>query len=56
MNLAQWRREQPNVGEESLTDYLLWQVSRHLECVKYVKFTRHQEARFTGADWEWWFV
>jgi hypothetical protein len=23
---------------------------------KYIKFSRHVEARQTGADWEWWFV
>lgn len=54
--MASWLRKQPAVGEESLTDWLLYQLAERVPWIRYVKFTRHQEARETGADWEWWFV
>jgi hypothetical protein len=47
---------QPSVGEESITDWILFTLSQSLPKLKYKKFTRHQEARTTGADWEWWIV
>lgn len=54
--LAVWIRKQPSVGEESLTDWFLYQIAERVPSVRYVKFTRWDEARKTGADWEWWFV
>jgi len=54
-HLYQWELQQPNVGEESLTDFLLWQISQ-LPFVKYRKFSKREEGQQTGADWEWWFV
>lgn len=51
-----WAHEQPGVGEESITDWLLYQVSQRIPFVHYHKFTRHEEARSSGADWDWWFV
>ena len=51
-----WLTQQPAVKEESLTDWLLFDVSARIPNVHYHAFTRHQEARNTGADWEWWFV
>ena len=48
--------EQSNVGEETLTDYFLWQAERAVPFIAYQKFTRHQENAVTGADWEWWIV
>ena len=47
---------QPSVGEESITDWLLYTLSSNIASLKYKKFTKHQEARTTGADWEWWMV
>lgn len=47
---------QPNVGEESITDWVLYEVSKRIKKSGYIKFNRHQEARKTGADWEWWFI
>jgi len=44
------------VGEESITDWLLYTLSSNIASLKYKKFTKHQEARTTGADWEWWIV
>ena len=51
-----WIRHQPAVGEESITDWLLFSLSKALPSLKYITFSRHQEAKETGADWEWWFV
>jgi len=49
-----WMEHQPAVKEESLSDWLLYEISRRLKYVHYYAFTRHQESRVTGADWEWW--
>jgi len=54
--VAHWIGRQPTVGEESITDWLLFEVSERLPWVCYKKFTRHAESRESGADWEWWFV
>ena len=54
--VAQWIAAQSAVGEESITDWLLYHLSSRLKNLHYVKFTRHEEARITGADWEWWIV
>jgi len=49
-------RKQPEVKEESLTDWLLFDVSQKISRITYKSFPRHEEARRTGADWEWWFL
>jgi hypothetical protein len=55
--LAEWLHDQPSVGEESLTDWLLFQLQkRSSRRVLYRKCTRHEESTLTGADWEWWIV
>src|SRR6056297_1942797 len=54
--VASWISAQASVGEESITDWLLYDLSAKVGSLKYFKFTKHQEARKTGADWEWWFV
>jgi hypothetical protein len=54
--VALWISHQAAVGEESVTDWILFEISRRLRSVRYVKFTRLEEGRTTGADWEWWFV
>lgn len=54
--VAVWLKRQPGVGEESLTDWLLFELAERIPRVRYVKFNRVQEGRTTGADWEWWFV
>ncbi len=51
-----WLNAQPSVGEESITDWLLFDLSQSLPNLRYKKFTHREEARKTGADWEWWFV
>jgi len=51
-----WLRRQPAAKEESLTDWLLYDVSRRIPRIVYWAFSRHEEARQTGADWEWWLL
>lgn len=51
-----WINRQPAVKEESITDWLLFDISESIKRIKYHSFTRHEEARQTGADWEWWFL
>ena len=50
-----WINKQPNVKEESLTDWLLYYTSEHCSNLYYQEFTRHKEAN-NGADWEWWIL
>lgn len=54
--VVEWLKAQPNVGEESITDWLLYDLSKNVPSLTYKKFTRHDEAKRTGADWEWWFI
>lgn len=54
--IKNWLSKQPEVGEESITDWFLFNVSEKLPYIKYKQFTRFVEGRVTGADWEWWFV
>ncbi len=54
--IADWMRSQAEVKEESITDSYLYRLARATPIVRYVSFSRWDEARRTGADWEWWFV
>jgi hypothetical protein len=51
-----WFQCQPGVKEESLTDWLLFDLSCNNPDIVYKAFTRNEESRVTGADWEWWFL
>ncbi|MEH2404372.1 MAG: DUF6615 family protein [Nostoc sp.] len=51
-----WLTKQPHVNEESLTDWLLFHISTKVPNIHYHTFTRIEEARQTGADWEWWIL
>lgn len=48
-----WLQKQPNVKEETLTDWILYTVSQRTDRFYYKAFTRNEEAS-NGADWEWW--
>lgn len=48
--------EQPEVLEDTLTQNLLFEISRIIQRIIYIPFNRKVEGRFTGADWEWWFL
>jgi hypothetical protein len=46
-----------DVGEETLTDNNLMEVARkHSPVIRHFKFSRLQEHRESGADWDWWFT
>ena len=48
-----WLIQQPNVKEESITDWLLFNLSQRCRQLKYYAFSRHMESA-NGADWDWW--
>lgn len=54
--IREWISDQPSVKEESITDWLLRDISKRVKNVYYTSFSRMTEARTTGADWEWWFL
>lgn len=54
--IHRWVTSQPEVKEESLTDWLLYDIDIRRPDVIFKAFSRHEEARETGADWEWWFI
>ena len=53
--ILDWLKEQPAVKEESITDSLLYKISKSTKLIKYIAFPRNEESKKTGADWEWWF-
>ena len=54
--ICDWMIKQPNVNEVSLTDWILYNTSQKVSCIKkYYKFTQREEGKMTGADCEWWF-
>ena len=44
-----WLEKQPAVKEESLTDWLLFEISERSNLVKYRAYTRHQEGQIGRA-------
>ena len=50
-----WISKQSHVKEESLTDWLLYEISQWCDFVHYQAFSRHEEAQ-NGSDWEWWIL
>lgn len=54
--IYRWYSAQPNVGEESLTDWFLYELSKRVSGVFYHSWSKHKEAKYTGADWDWIFV
>jgi hypothetical protein len=54
--IHKWLKSQQGVKEESLTDWLLYDIDLRRSDVIYRIFSRREEARETGADWEWWLV
>jgi hypothetical protein len=56
-DILNWLSKQPEVKEESMTDRFLFEISEKLpDIVKYKQFSRLEEGRKTGADWEWWIL
>jgi hypothetical protein len=54
--IREWVERRPTLQEESITDWLLDFVSKECNYVHYLAFNRYEEARITGADWEWWIL
>lgn len=54
--IKDWLQDQPELKEESMTDWFLYNLSKLTPAIRYKQFTRTEEGRKTGADWEWWFV
>lgn len=50
-----WMKRQQHVKEESLTDWLLYNISQECNCIYYQAFSRHEESQ-NGSDWEWWIL
>lgn len=56
LDILEWIKKQENVKEESITDWLLYQMGERITNITSVTFSRHEEAKVTGADWEWWII
>jgi len=56
LKIRSWIEKQPYVKEESITDWLLFEVSENIPKFYYKAFSRNEEAKETGADWEWWIL
>lgn len=54
--ILHWQNKQANVNEESISDWMLFKLNDLNSCIKAVQFTRFEEARFTGADYELWVI
>lgn len=52
----QWISKQTEVGEESITDWGLYRASELDGRIQYLQFNRHQEGKYTGADFELWIL
>ena len=50
-----WMKRQQHVKEESLTDWLLYNISQQCNFIYYQAFSRHEESK-NGSDWEWWIL
>jgi hypothetical protein len=51
-----WYSKQINVNEESLTDWFLYNLSVKLTTFKYISFTKKQENKLSGADFDFWII
>jgi hypothetical protein len=56
MYVRNWQLAQPAVKEESLTDWMLYEIDQQCIDVHYKAVSRPEEAKVTGADWEWWIL
>jgi hypothetical protein len=51
-----WISKQKEVGEESITDWSLYNANRLDGRIQYHQFNRHEEGKYTGADFELWIL
>jgi len=54
--VAGWLQRQPALQEESITDWMLDYFVQHSSDIRHYQFTRYEEARMSGADWDWWLL
>lgn len=54
--IGHWIHRQPYVREESLTDWLLFDMSENIKGAYYISLPRQEETYRTKPDWEWWFL
>ena len=54
--VGDWLYKQPNVNENTLTEYLLYMISKSIRGVYYKTFSQKDEGLKTGADWQWWII
>lgn len=54
--VLKWIDQQDEVGEESITDWLLYKLNDMESQISYRLFNRIEEARITGADFELWIL
>lgn len=45
-----------NIGEDSITDMILLEMSRCTNQIAVKRYNSHEENRESGGDWLWWFV
>lgn len=55
-HIGYWIHKQSHVKVESLTDWLLFDLSENIQGVYYQSLSGHDEVCRSGADWEWWFL
>lgn len=51
-----WLSKQNEVGEESITDWALYNANKLEGRIQYHQFNRHEEGKVTGADFELWII
>ncbi len=51
-----WMNRHPSVQGQSITDWLLYDMSERTERMYCGTLDKDEAVRETGADWEWWFV
>tara|TARA_R110002096_G_C14561374_1_gene719931 strand:- start:59 stop:832 length:774 start_codon:yes stop_codon:yes gene_type:complete len=51
-----WISQQDEIGEESITDWMLYKINDLSPQIIYKQFNRFDEARITGADFEFWIL
>ncbi|MDO4769457.1 MAG: hypothetical protein Q4A11_03720 [Brachymonas sp.] len=54
--IKEWMGSCDRVKEESITDWLLYELSKSSSRIINIPFTRYVEGKLTGADWEWWIL
>ena len=54
--IFKWFSKQSGVKEESLTDWFLYYLYENLAEFNYVEYSRWDEGKYTGADFDFWII